>query len=92
LHYAGILERQQAVILGGFTNYKSTEYDNGYDFDAMLQFIRSHVNVPILKGLPFGHFVKKVTLPIGAQAELTSTAAGFSLRFSDYAVLGVLSR
>ena len=84
LHYSGILKRQKALILGNFTNYKSTPYDNGYDFEAMLTFIRGHVALPILKGLPFGHYVKKVTLPIGAQVALSSTPAHLSLRFFDY--------
>lgn len=82
LHHAGILARQQALVLGHFTNYKSSEYDNGYDFGAMLNFLRKKLTLPILTGLPFGHCPHKVTLPIGAHAVLNSNAQGFTLQFS----------
>ena len=84
LHYAGVLARQQAVVLGAFTKYTPNAYDNGYDFEHMLDFVRERTRIPILTGLPFGHDVKKVTLPVGAQAVLQSDAHGFHLRFSAY--------
>lgn len=79
LQYAGILERQQAIVLGDFSNYRLAEHDNGYDFDAMLAYLRAHIAAPILTGLPFGHIRDKVTLPVGAQAQLLSDANGFQL-------------
>ena len=84
LHHAGYLARQQAIVLGHFTNYKSTEYDNGYDFNAMLNYIADKTKLPIIQGLPFGHCANKVTLPIGAQVKLKSDAAGFTLEFNHY--------
>jgi muramoyltetrapeptide carboxypeptidase len=83
LQYAGILGRQQAIVLGYFSNYRLAEYDNGYDFEAMLAFLRAHVPVPILTGLPFGHIRDKVTLPVGAQAQLRSDANGFQLTIQN---------
>lgn len=83
LQYAGILGRQQAIVLGDFSNYRLAEYDNGYDFEAMLAFLRAHVPVPILTGLPFGHIRDKVTLPVGAQAQLRSDANGFQLTIQN---------
>ncbi|MFC5475258.1 muramoyltetrapeptide carboxypeptidase [Paraherbaspirillum soli] len=79
LKYAGILGRQQAILLGDFSNYRLAEHDNGYDFDAMLTYLRAHVSVPILTGLPFGHIRDKLTLPVGAQAHLIADANGFQL-------------
>ena len=79
LQYAGIAERQQAIVLGDFSHYRLAEHDNGYDFDAMLAYLRSQISVPILTGLPFGHVRDKVTLPIGSQARLISGSAGFQL-------------
>ncbi|AMP00911.1 LD-carboxypeptidase family protein [Collimonas arenae] len=81
LQYAGILGRQQAVVLGDFSEYRLAPHDNGYDFDAMLAFLRAHVSVPVLTGLPFGHIRDKVTLPVGVQAELRSESNGFQLSF-----------
>lgn len=79
LHYAGILGRQRAVVLGDFSNYRLAEHDNGYDFGAMLAHLRAHIFVPILTGLPFGHIPDMVTLPVGGQARLHSDANGFQL-------------
>ncbi|MEO7496543.1 MAG: muramoyltetrapeptide carboxypeptidase [Massilia sp.] len=84
LMQAGVLARQQAVILGDFSNYKLGALDNGYDFDAMLAYVRATLPLPVLTGLQFGHGRKRVTIPFGAQARLVSDAAGFALTLSDY--------
>ena len=87
LHYAGVLERQRAVVLGDFSGYRLSPNDNGYDFDAMLAYIRSVLLVPVLTGLPFGHIKQRCTLPFGARAHLVSDAEGFDLTASDYPTL-----
>ena len=87
LHHAGILSTQKALVLGHFTNYRPTEYDNGYDFNSMLTFIRSKIGIPVITGLPFGHCPNKVTLPIGAQATVTSDTKQFTLEFEGYPYL-----
>lgn len=87
LAHAGILARQQAIVLGDFSGYRLSEFDNGYDFDSMLAYLRSRLGVPILHGLPFGHTRDKLTLPVGADCQLRSDAAGFSLRLSGHPVI-----
>jgi muramoyltetrapeptide carboxypeptidase len=87
LEYAGVLARQKAIVLGDFSGYRLAPADNGYDFDAMLAYMRERLPVPILTGLPFGHIKERCTLPFGAQAQLTSGAAGFELRVSGYPTL-----
>ncbi len=82
LLHGGILGRQKALLLGHFTNYKASDYDNGYDFTAMLAYIRSRLAIPVLTGLPFGHCANKVTLPLGVEAELSSTDAQLKLKFA----------
>ena len=84
LHHAGILAHQKALVLGHFTNYRSTEYDNGYDFNTMLDFIRNKIQIPVITGLPFGHCPNKVTLPFGAQVSLIANRQQISLNFSGY--------
>jgi muramoyltetrapeptide carboxypeptidase len=84
LAHAGILQKQKAVLLGDFSAYKLSDYDNGYNFDAMLNFMRQHVAVPLLQGLQFGHTLDKLTLPVGAEANLHSDAQGFTLTVTDY--------
>jgi muramoyltetrapeptide carboxypeptidase len=87
LHYAGVLERQRAIVLGDFSGYRLSPNDNGYDFDAMLAFIRATLPVPVLTGLPFGHVKERCTLPFGGQAQLVSDAEGFDLTVSAYPTL-----
>ncbi len=84
LAHAGVLARQQAIVLGDFSGYRLTEADHGYSFDTMLAFLRERLGIPVLQGLPFGHTRDKLTLPVGADCELRADAAGFSLDLSDY--------
>jgi len=84
LLHAGVLERQRAVVLGDFSGYRLTDYDNGYDFGQMIAFLRAHLPLPVLTGLPFGHDRDKATLAVGAQAELHSQGGRFTLKMSGY--------
>jgi muramoyltetrapeptide carboxypeptidase len=70
LHFAGILERQKAIIFGDFSAYQLSLQDNGYDFDAMIAYLRKTITTPILTGLPFGHCDDKASLMQGAKARL----------------------
>jgi len=87
LMQAGVLERQQAVILGDFSGYRLAPSDNGYDFDAMLDYVRATLPLPVLTGLSFGHIPRRATIPFGAQGHLRSGADGFTLTLSDYPTL-----
>lgn len=87
LQHAGVLGRQAAVVLGDFSGYRLSDYDNGYDFAAMLDFLRSTLTVPVLTGLQFGHIRDKVTLPVGAKAHLVSNGTAVRLSFSGYPTL-----
>ncbi len=87
LMHAGVLERQEALVLGDFSGYRLGAMDNGYDFDAMLAHLRATLPVPVLTGLTFGHVPRRVTIPFGAQARLQSDDAGFTLALSDYPTL-----
>lgn len=84
LDEAGILKKQKALVLGHFTDYTIAESDNGYDFGAMLSWLRSRVSIPVLTGLPFGHVKDKVTLPVGAKAHLVSKDGHVQLDIRDY--------
>ncbi len=84
LLHAGALDNQQAVLLGDFSGYRLTEYDNGYDFAQMVAYLRAHLPVPVLTGLPVGHGRDKATMAIGAQAELRSRNGAFSVAMAGY--------
>jgi muramoyltetrapeptide carboxypeptidase len=87
LFYAGALDGQRALVLGDFSGYKLTAMDNGYDFEAMLAYLRSRLPIPVLTGLPFGHIKERATLPYGGMAHLVSDERGFDLTISDYPTL-----
>jgi muramoyltetrapeptide carboxypeptidase len=84
LMQAGVLGRQQALVLGDISGYRLSPADNGYDFDAMLAYLRATLPVPVLTGLSFGHIARRVTIPFGAQALLASDSEGFRITLSDY--------
>lgn len=72
LAQAGILGKQKALLLGGFTEYKLAPHDQGYDLSAVISYIRKTVGIPVITGLPYGHTVMKATLPIGAKIGLAT--------------------
>jgi muramoyltetrapeptide carboxypeptidase len=86
LHHAGRL-RQKAIVLGDFSAYRLNEYDNGYDFDAMLAYLRGQLGMPILRGLPFGHIREKTTLAVGAEARLQCDGRTSLLTMTGYPTL-----
>jgi len=87
LHHAGILDRQQAIVLGSFSGATANDYDAGYDLATMIDYLRSRVSVPIISGLDFGHEQKTVTLPLGAQASLVHAAGKTCLTLSGHPVM-----
>lgn len=71
LHMAGVLAKQKAIVLGNFSAYRLAPQDNGYDFAAMLKFLRTTIPSPIVTGLPFGHCDDKASLMQGSIAHLS---------------------
>jgi muramoyltetrapeptide carboxypeptidase len=88
LLHAGILQKQKAILLGDFSGYRLTEYDNGYDFDTMLAYIRGRLSIPVLAGLPFGHILGKATLAVGSLAHLHGKDCQWQLAMRNYRYIG----
>lgn len=84
---AGVLQNQRAIVLGDFSNYRTTDYDNGYNMETVFGYVQDRLRIPLLTGLPFGHCARKLTLPVGGQASLTARADGFALALSGYPVV-----
>jgi muramoyltetrapeptide carboxypeptidase len=84
LHYAGVLTRQRAVLLGTFTGYELGPNDNTYDATAMVAHVRAHLGLHVYTGLPFGHCPEKLTLPVGGRCAMTVRDGQARLVFSDY--------
>ena len=72
LWHAGILAKQKAIVLGGFTDYRLAEHDNGYDMPSVVRWLREHVKVPVITGLPYGHVKVKATLPVGRKVGIAT--------------------
>jgi muramoyltetrapeptide carboxypeptidase len=70
LHQAGVLDKQKAVLLGGFTDFRKSPLDRGYSLKVAIEHLRSVTETPILTGLPFGHVPTKVCLPVGRKVTL----------------------
>jgi muramoyltetrapeptide carboxypeptidase len=84
LMHAGVLGRQRALVLGDFSGYRLTAYDNGYDFERMLAYLRATLPLPVLTGLEFGHIPRRVTIPFGAQGRLVAEDGSWRLTLSGY--------
>lgn len=72
LLYAGVLQRQKAIVLGQFTNWLPVPHDKGFRLKTVIDWLRTQVKAPVLTGLPFGHVATKVCLPVGAKVTLAA--------------------
>jgi muramoyltetrapeptide carboxypeptidase len=70
LLYSGVLARQQAIVLGQFTEFTKVPHDGTFRLATVVAWLRSQLKVPVLTNLPFGHVQTKVLLPVGAKVEL----------------------
>jgi muramoyltetrapeptide carboxypeptidase len=70
LVYAGVLQRQKAILIGQFTNYRLAPHDKGFKLQTVIDWLRTQVKAPVFTGLPFGHVPTKVSLPVGAKVHL----------------------
>jgi muramoyltetrapeptide carboxypeptidase len=70
LLYTGVLQKQKAILLGHFTNYKPVPHDKGYRLQTVVDWLRAQVKAPVFTNLPFGHVPTKVALPVGAKVHL----------------------
>jgi muramoyltetrapeptide carboxypeptidase len=70
LVYAGVLQRQKAILIGQFTNYRLAPHDRGFKLETVVEWLRTQVKAPVFTGLPFGHVPTKVSLPVGAKVHV----------------------
>ena len=84
LLHAGVIARQQAVLLGAFTEHELNPNDAGYDLDVAIAHLRARTDVPVYTGLPFGHVPEKLTLPVGGQCALAVADGRGRLDFARY--------
>ena len=80
---AGVLGRQQAIVLGQFNNYRLVPHDRGFRLQSVVNWLRSQVKVPVLTNLPFGHVPTKVLLPVGKRCDLEVAGRDVLLVWGD---------
>ena len=85
LIHAGILQRQRAILLGRFTDYRLFPHDDGYDLPVVVSHLRAAVDVPVYTGLPVGHVRDKLTLPVGGRTTLLARDGAARLVLRDEA-------
>jgi muramoyltetrapeptide carboxypeptidase len=81
LRLAGVLERLGGLVLGGFTEATPQHTRPTLTLDEVLDDYTRDLHLPVARGLAFGHFPVKLTLPVGVHARLdvTPSAAHLSL-------------
>jgi muramoyltetrapeptide carboxypeptidase len=84
LHLSGVLRRQRALLLGHFSQCRSSHYDNGYALADGFAQLRQVAGIPVIGGLPFGHEPDKFTLPFGVPARLRVAGGKAQLDFAGY--------
>ena len=67
---AGVLQRQKALLLGQFTDYKPVSHDKGFKLQTVVDRLRLALSIPVVSNLPCGHVATKVLLPVGVKADL----------------------
>lgn len=87
LQQSGILARQRAIITGSFTSSALSDYDNGFDFASVWQYLRDVTSLPVISDLAFGHDADTVTLPLGARARLRVANHQAELQATGHPVL-----
>lgn len=64
----------RALLIGQFVDCGSER-----EIDELIRHISGIVNIPIVKGLPFGHGDQNITIPVGIRAEV-DTSGGLYLK------------
>ena len=88
LKLSGVLEGQRAVVIGGLGGQRVSEYDNGYDIDHALDRFAAVCDIPLVRGLAFGHGLEKWTMPFGAHGVLKVAEGAASLGADGYRYAG----
>ncbi|MFA4944550.1 MAG: LD-carboxypeptidase [Lentisphaeria bacterium] len=71
LRQAGVTPRLAGVLLGDFSGTDEPAW-----LEALLAEFAATVNGPVVSGLPWGHCLPQLTLPVGRPAELAAPPAG----------------
>jgi muramoyltetrapeptide carboxypeptidase len=88
LKLGGVLRGQRAIVVGGLGGQRVSEYDNGYDIDHALERFAAVCDIPLVRGLAFGHGLDKWTLPFGSHGVLEVVGGTASIVADGYRYAG----
>ncbi|GAB5535195.1 MAG: LD-carboxypeptidase [Rubricoccaceae bacterium] len=71
LRLAGVLGQLGGLVLGAFTGSEPPKDRPSFSVEEVLDQYAAYVNGPVASGLVYGHFARKITVPVGVQARLT---------------------
>jgi muramoyltetrapeptide carboxypeptidase len=72
LKRAGVLQSVSGIVFGEFVDCKPKEKSKSLTLEQVIQDTVRDLNIPVFKGLVYGHINKRVTMPIGARARVDS--------------------
>jgi len=84
----GILNKVSGIVLGGFTEAEPSPGRPTLSLETVFEHYFTPLQIPVAAGLRYGHFPKKIAIPIGVQAELISTWSNTELNLLESPVRG----
>lgn len=80
LYWAGVLGKQQAVLVGDCQGAdRPVAWAGDLTLASVLAEARARTGIPFIEGLPFGHVHAKVSLPVGERVALRVSAGQVTL-------------
>ena len=79
LRYQGVFDKISGLVLGEFKDCFPDDADQFEEFKPILDSALNGYNFPVVLNFAYGHIDTRVTLPIGASANLTTDPPQFSL-------------
>lgn len=80
LRLAGVLESIGGLVLGQFKDcFTPEEMSRSPDLEEMVMELTAGLDLPVVAGLPYGHFPTRLVLPLGVRAVLDTALPELSL-------------
>ena len=86
LRLAGVLERLSGLVLGQFKDcFTPEEMVRSPDLEEMVLELTEGLDLPVVTGVPYGHFRRRLVLPLGVEAVLDTALPELRLTQSAFA-------
>ena len=85
LRLAGVLERLSGLVLGQFKDcFTPEEMVRSPDLEEMVLELTEGLDLPVVTGVPYGHFRRRLVLPLGVEAVLDTALPELRLTQSAF--------